>query len=68
MGEKIFVSIAAFEDKALLKTIKNILENADNPDDIVFGLALNYKVYPDLSEFNTTVKVIYDSALRDLLL
>lgn len=60
MGEKIFVSIAAFEDKALLKTIKNILENADNPDDIIFGLALNYKVYPDLSEFNDTVKVIYD--------
>lgn len=60
MPNKIFVSIAAFEDKALIKTMKNILLNADQPDNIVFGLALNYKVYPDFSEFSNEIRIIYD--------
>ena len=33
--EKIFVSIAAYRDPELLPTLKNMLENANNPDDLV---------------------------------
>lgn len=60
MADKIFVSIAAFEDKALIKSMKNILDHADNPDNIVFGLALNYKNYPDFSEFKNEIRIIKD--------
>lgn len=60
MSNKIFVSIAAFEDKALIKTMNNILLNADEPENIVFGLALNYKVYPDFSEFSNDIRIVYD--------
>jgi hypothetical protein len=45
----IFISIAAYEDDLLIKTIKDALEKAENPDQIVFGLGLQYKSIPDLS-------------------
>lgn len=52
----IYVSIASYEDKDLLKTINNCILNASKPDDIVFGLSLSYEEYPDLS--NITNKII----------
>lgn len=48
----IFVSIASYEDPTLVKTIRSALENADKPKEIVFGLGLQYKTLPDLSEFD----------------
>lgn len=33
--EKIFVSIAAYRDPELLPTLKNMLETASNPKDLV---------------------------------
>ena len=62
----IFISIAAYEDPSLLDTMRSALENADKPQDIVFGIALQYKIQPDLSEFNhDQLRVIsYDPATR----
>ena len=60
MSNKIFVSIAAFEDKALTKTMQRLLDSADNPENISFGLALNYKTYPDLSNFKNDIRIVYD--------
>lgn len=34
----IFVSIASYRDAELSKTIKNIIENADNPEELHFGV------------------------------
>ena len=48
----IFISIASYEDPSLADTMRSALENAENPDDIVFGLGLQYYDFPDLSEFN----------------
>jgi glycosyltransferase involved in cell wall biosynthesis len=36
---KIFVSIASYRDPELLPTLKNLLENARNPDDLVICIA-----------------------------
>jgi hypothetical protein len=45
----IYVSIAAYEDPELIDTIKSALDNAKNPDQIVFGICLQYNDEPDLS-------------------
>ena len=34
----IFISIASYRDAELPKTIKNIIDNADNPDELYFGV------------------------------
>ena len=39
---KIFVSIACFMDSDILHTIDNCLENAENPEKIVFGICYQY--------------------------
>jgi len=47
----IFVSIVSYRDKELLPTIKSLMENADNPNDLVLGVVsqdLDNK-HPDLS-------------------
>jgi hypothetical protein len=47
----IYVSIASYEDPFLARTIKSCLDNADNPDDIYFGIATFYEKVekPDIS-------------------
>lgn len=45
----IFVSIASYEDPTLVRTIQRALAMADRPDDLVFGLGLQYEQPPDLS-------------------
>ena len=40
MSNKIFISIASYRDPVLLMTINSALENADNPDNIHFGLVV----------------------------
>lgn len=34
----IFISIASYRDKELPKTVKSLYDNADNPEDITFGI------------------------------
>ena len=36
---KIFISIASYRDPELLPTIKNCLEKAENPNDLIFCIA-----------------------------
>lgn len=50
----IFISIASYRDTELVPTIKSVLNNADNPEDLFFGVVsqdLNKK-HPDLSFLN----------------
>jgi hypothetical protein len=50
----IFISIAAYRDKELLPTVKSIIDNAENPDDLYFGIVSQDmdKDHPDLSFVN----------------
>lgn len=48
----IFISIAAYEDPALIRTMQSAIDNADCPDDIYFGVGLQYENPPDISQFN----------------
>lgn len=59
--EKIFISIAAFEEPGLIRTINNALSKADSPDLLSFGIAMNYKNEPSLSSFKNKISVIRDS-------
>ena len=67
---KIFIQIASYRDPELVPTIKNCLENAKNPKNLVFGICRQY--HPDdkfdnLEEFSNDnrfriVNVLYDQA------
>lgn len=59
--EKIFISIAAFEDPGLINTMNNALSKADHPERISFGIALNYKKEPSFEMFKNKVSVVRDS-------
>lgn len=39
MSDKIYVQIAAYRDPELLPTIRDCIKRADNPEDLVFGIA-----------------------------
>ena len=56
--DKLFVSIASYEDLCLVPTIQEALKNAKYPDRIVFGLGLQFKNPPNL-DFLKNKKVIY---------
>jgi hypothetical protein len=56
--DKLFVSIASYEDLCLVPTIEEALKNAKYPDRIVFGLGLQFKNPPNL-DFLKNKKVIY---------
>lgn len=49
--DKIFISIAAYRDPLLVRTLKQAYEKADNPDSLIFALGMQYEpeIYPDLS-------------------
>jgi len=47
--DKIFIQIAAYRDPELVPTIKSILDNADNPENLVFCIAWQYE---DKDDFN----------------
>lgn len=51
---KIFIQIASYRDPELKPTIKSCLENAKNPNNLVFGICRQYHSddkFDDLSEF-----------------
>ena len=56
----IFVSIAAFEDPGLKNTMQRLLDSSDNPENISFGLGLNYKDEPLFDEFTNKIKIVRD--------
>ena len=52
---KIFVQIASYRDPQLVHTIKNMIENAKNPNNLRFGIARQFHSddkFDDLSEYN----------------
>jgi len=51
---KIFIQIASYRDPELIKTIKSCVDNADKPNNLVFGIARQFHPddkFDDLSEF-----------------
>jgi glycosyltransferase involved in cell wall biosynthesis len=51
---KIYISIASYRDPQLLPTLHDCLENADHPENLVFGIAWQHAeedAWDDLSEF-----------------
>jgi hypothetical protein len=60
----IFISIAAYNDPSLAKTIRSAVEKADNPDSLTFGLGLQYYDEPDLSEFKNIKTISYHPDTR----
>jgi hypothetical protein len=66
MNNKIFVSIAALEEPNLGKTIASALDSAEFPEEISFGISLQYDEAPDLSFIKNKVKTISYSPNIDL--
>jgi hypothetical protein len=64
-NKKILVSMAAWEDTHLVDTMHKVLEYATNPDNIVFGLGLNYENEPDFSSFKNEIKIVRDKEIAD---
>lgn len=66
---KIFISIASFRDKELIPTIKDCLANADNPDNLSFGIAWQHAVedeWDNLNEFKDDTRfTIIDVNYKD---
>jgi hypothetical protein len=56
----IFLNIPSYEDPILSKTIDSALSNADNPENLFFAIASQYKENkePDFSKYNDQVGVI----------
>ena len=51
---KIFISIASYRDPELLPTIKDLIANAKNPQNLVFSIAWQHSsedVWDNLDEF-----------------
>jgi hypothetical protein len=61
---KIFISIAAWEDKHLLDTMRDAIKNAKNPENLVFGLGLKYENEPSFEEFSNTIKIVRDKEIN----
>ena len=67
---KIFVQIASYRDPELLPTIKSSLENAKNPENLVFGICRQYHPedkFDDLCDFENDkrfkiINVLYNEA------
>lgn len=54
----IFISIASYLDPDLPKTIRSALENANRPDNLVFGVALQYYKEPMLPQ-NANIRTLH---------
>jgi len=42
MSNTIFIQIAAYRDPELIPTIHDCIQNADNPDDLYFGICRQF--------------------------
>jgi hypothetical protein len=67
---KIFIQIASYRDPELIPTIKSCLENAKNPENLIFGICRQYHPedkFDDLSEYDKDkrfkiINVLYSEA------
>ena len=55
-NEKIFIQIASYRDPELPITIKNCIENADNPDKLIFGICWQHDDKECLSEYFNDIR------------
>lgn len=48
---KIFINIASYRDPLLVRTLREAIDNADNPELLFFGIGMQYEkpIYPSLS-------------------
>ena len=53
---KIFIQIASYRDRELIPTIKNCIENAKHPKDLVFALAWQHDATETLGEYATDAR------------
>jgi glycosyltransferase involved in cell wall biosynthesis len=60
---KIFIQVASYRDPQLIPTIESALENAKNPENLVFGIARQY--HPD-DKFDNLSKYNKDKRFRIL--
>jgi len=51
MNNKIFIQIASYRDPELIPTIKDCIKNADNPDNLTFGICWQHDENELLTEF-----------------
>jgi len=49
-NQKIFIQIAAYRDPELVKTIKSIIDNADNPENLTFGICWQHNQDDDFDK------------------
>ncbi len=67
---KIFVSIASYCDELLFFTMKDCIQKADKPENIIFGLVdqndASQKEYIETLEFKNQVKYIYINKIETL--
>ena len=49
--DKIFIQIASYRDTELPKTIQNCIENADNPENLTFGICWQHDETESLHEY-----------------
>ncbi len=64
-NNKILISMAAWEDIHLIDTMHKALKHAAHPENISFGLGINYQDEPDFSSFNNTIKIVRDKEVGD---
>ena len=57
--KKIFVQIASYRDHRLVPTLRSALENADNPQNLVFGICWQKDENESLEEFECNPQVRY---------
>lgn len=60
----IFISIAAYKDPQLVATMQSALDNAIYPENLHFGVALQYDEEPDLSSFENVSTISYNPEQR----
>ena len=55
----IFVSIASYRDEELVKTVRSIYDNADHPEDLIFGIVNqeDRRRFPDFSWLGDQVRL-----------
>ena len=61
-NQRIFIQIAAYRDPELIKTINNILEKADNPENLRFGICWQYNSGDDFD--SDVAKFMNDNRFR----
>ena len=50
-NNKIFIQIASYRDPELINTIRNCIENAENQDNLTFGICWQHDNYENLNDY-----------------